>query len=367
MTRTKRRDKVSNQNADEFRGQILDWYDRHKRTLPWRAENEQKPDPYAVWLSEIMLQQTTVTAVTPYYRKFMDKWPDVQSLADATQDEVMHEWAGLGYYARARNLHACAKVVAYELNGLFPEDQSALKKLPGIGDYTSAAIMAIAFNKPATVVDGNIERIMARYFSVEEPLPGSKPLLKSLASEFFENYEERPGDFAQALMDLGAGVCIAKTPRCSLCPVKNGCQSHAAGHAAELPRKSAKTAKPQKFGYVYWITDGEGRVLLHRRPEKGVLGSMIGLPTSEWGSKKDQKKPAHLYLLEKKKPGDLREKPVSIHHSFTHFDLELRLQTTEISRKQLKDNTYFWVDPQDIQNYGFPTLFKKAVKVFATT
>lgn len=369
MTKTKKYNKVSTQKLQEFRGQILDWYDRHRRNLPWRADAGKKPNPYHVWLSEIMLQQTTVGAVQPYFTKFIEKWPDIKALAKTHQEEVLHEWAGLGYYARARNLHKCAKIIAKEYGGVFPDTQNELKKLPGIGDYTSAAIMAIVFNKPAVVVDGNIERIMARYFAVEEPIPRSKSVLKNLAEPFFESFIERPGDLAQGLMDLGATVCIPGTPRCSLCPLQESCKGKKKGIAATLPKKEKKKLKPQKFGYVYWIHDGAGQVLLHRRPQKGMLGGMLGLPTSKWICTSKKKNLNQEEILKGHVSGDFEiNSGPSIFHSFTHFDLELSLVSGKDDDGKIfnKSNQYFWRSYKNIDPEGFPSLFRKAFKIYVS-
>ncbi len=337
----------------------MKWYDSNARQMPWRAPPGQRPDPYHEWLSEIMLQQTTVGAVIPYFLKFIRKWPTIKKLADAGQEEIMREWAGLGYYARARNLHACAKVIAYEMNGKFPETQDELKKLPGIGDYTANAIAAIAFNKPAVVVDGNVERVMARYFAIEEPLPKSKPLLKEKAALIAGGYKKRPGDLAQAMMELGATVCIPSTPRCPLCPLNKTCEGKAKGIAASLPRKQREKKRPQKYGHVYWITDGKGRVLLHRRPQKGLLGGMAGIPTSNWVE--DHKKIVAPEALPASKSKTLK---MNVEHTFTHFDLQLSLKIIETSG--FTANEYYWVEHAKIADIGLPTVFRKAYKIFAT-
>ncbi len=362
MTRTKTNNKSADEFVPEFRGQVLNWYDKHQRILPWRAAGGKVPDPYHVWLSEIMLQQTTVGAVKPYFLKFIEMWPSVEDLAAAETEDVMKAWAGLGYYARARNLHKCAKVVAYELSGVFPRDESALKALPGVGDYTSAAIRTIAFNKPATVMDGNIERIMARYFAVTDPLPKSKPQLKMLAAQFFDGFEARPGDFAQALMDIGATICIGKTPRCVLCPLAEGCQGKAKGIAETLPRKDKKKAVPKKIGHVYWIENEEGQILLHRRPDKGLLGGMAALPTSDWV--KRMKSPdisAPLFIKSSNKSN--KKQPMSIHHVFTHFELELILERSTLTNAPLPDGHY-WSNIPKPEETGFPTVFQKAFVAF---
>lgn len=339
---------------NDFRARILGWYDKHARDLPWRYKGGAQPDSYHVWLSEIMLQQTTVGAVIPYFLKFTENWPSVYDLASAESETVMNAWAGLGYYARARNLHKCAKVVANDLGGVFPQDEADLLALPGIGPYTGAAVRAIAFNKPATVVDGNIERIMARIFAVEAALPAVKPYLKELAEQVFEAEVTRPGDFAQALMDIGAGVCIAKTPRCALCPVHDLCAAYKHGNPQDYPKRETKKKTPQKFGYAYWITNDAGEVLLERRPEGGLLGGMLGLPTSDWVEGKE--KPPHLEWLE----GVALKKHKQIRHVFTHFGLKLDVMTGQYKGLVL-DERYFWQSTEAVNAQDFPTVFKKCL------
>lgn len=341
-----------------FSADLLSWYDKHRRNLPWRALPDEIPDPYRVWLSEIMLQQTTVTAVIPYFQKFTHKWPTVHMLANAPNEEIMSNWAGLGYYARARNLHKCAKVVSEEFNGIFPDNYKDLKSLPGIGDYTASAIMAIAFNKPANVVDGNVERVMARYYTVDNPLPQGKTDLKNHA-EIHANYtHERPGDYAQALMDLGATICTPKSPKCLLCPVQKGCHAHRVGTQELYPKKVAKKAKPTKHGYVYWISDEKGRVIVHKRPEKGLLGGMYGLPTSEWVE--DKKNLQHLSFTNLASKGV--EKREQIKHVFTHFNLYLYLEVLNEAKMDAPQN-HLWVDSETIDDLGFPSVFSKVHKL----
>ena len=342
--------KRSDDTIKSFRGKILEWYGREHRKLSWRAEPQTLQGPYNVWLSEIMLQQTVVNAVIPYFLRFLELWPRVEDLAAAPAEDVMREWAGLGYYARARNLHKCAKVVAHDLGGVFPDTQDGLKKLPGIGDYTSAAIAAMAFGERATVVDGNIERVMARIFSVQGELPAIKPELKALTAPFFET-AEYPGDLAQSLMDLGAGVCTPKSPKCMICPVAEFCEARAQGIAAELPRKKAKALKPQRSGSVYWIENGQGGVLLHRRPEKGMLGGMTGFPTSDWCKSGN----------DFSAPENLKTHTEKVKHSFTHFDLTLEIKSGQGDLKITED--YFWHPVEEIGSIGFPTLFKKVLRL----
>src|SRR5438876_5375270 len=259
---------------------LLAWYDRHRRNLPWRAPPGMPPDPYRVWLSEIMLQQTTVATVGPYFDRFVARWPDVSALAGATLDEVLPHWQGLGYYARARNLHACARAVADRHGGQFPGEPAALRALPGIGGYTAAAIAAIAFDHRAAAIDGNVERVVTRLFAVCQPLPAAKPRLRELAAALVP--ETRAGDFAQALMDLGATICTPRRPRCVLCPWRACCAAAASGLADDLPARVEKPERPLRYGVAFWLTRPDGAVLLRRRPEKGLLGGMIEIPSTPW-------------------------------------------------------------------------------------
>lgn len=340
-------------DTDKIRSQMLGWYDRQGRDLPWRAKGNKRPDPYHVWLSEIMCQQTTIPAVMPYFLKFISKWPSVHDLAAAPQDDVMHEWAGLGYYARARNLHKCAKIISYDLNGAFPATAAELKKLPGIGDYTSAAIAAIVFDEPAPVIDGNVERVAARMFAFAEALPGAKTRLKKTAEQLYDGNRKRPGDLAQAYMDLGAMICTPTSPKCALCPVNGHCQAYHLGIAPELPRKEAKKAKPKRYGHYYWITNDEGAILFERRNEDRMMGGMLALPTTDWDLKRETS------TLKLDSPQKLSENYI-VRHSFTHFDLELQGYTANFSPD---DPRFIWVDAGRLDGLGLPSLFKKAVKL----
>ncbi|MGE4314432.1 MAG: A/G-specific adenine glycosylase, partial [Pseudobdellovibrionaceae bacterium] len=264
-----------------FREKLLDWYDSQARALPWRVPANTSPDPYKIWLSEVMLQQTTVQAVIPYYLKFLAKWPTIQDLAAASQDDVNREWAGLGYYSRARNLLACAKEIVAQ-GGIFPRNGEGLQALPGIGPYTAAAIASIAYNIPANAADGNVERVMARYFAIETPYPEGKKLARDHAESFIGDYEGRHGDYTQALMELGATICRPKTPLCGECPVREGCTAYQAGTQNDYPKRSPKKALPHKSAYVFLILDGKGNIYTEKRPEKGMVGGMIGFPCTEW-------------------------------------------------------------------------------------
>jgi len=305
--------------ASDIPAALLAWYDRHRRRLPWRAEPGEVPDPYHVWLSEVMLQQTTVPAVIPYFRKFTERWPDVQALAAAPLDEVLAAWAGLGYYARARNLHRCAGEVA--AMGRFPEDEAELKALPGIGDYMAAAIAAIAFGQPANVVDGNVERVVARLCAIEKPLPGAKADIRARAAELAP--KNRPGDYAQALMDLGSAVCTPRSPKCLLCPLSGMCRAHALGIAGSLPQKEKKKPRPTRHAVAFWLQSRDGRhVLMRRRAETGLLGGMLELPSTPWresGPWSDDAARAH--LPEGAARLNWRKAAGQATHTFTHFHL----------------------------------------------
>jgi A/G-specific adenine glycosylase len=334
---------------------LLAWYDRHRRRLPWRALPGETPDPYAVWLSEIMLQQTTVQAVKPYFETFLRRWPRVTDLAAAPQEEVLTAWAGLGYYARARNLHACARTVAERHGGRFPDTEEGLRALPGIGPYTAAAVAAIAFDRPASPVDGNIERVTARLFSVTEPLPGAKPKLKALAATLTPR--ERPGDFAQASMDLGATVCLPRTPKCLLCPLEALCAARAAGIAERLPRKAPKTEKPTRRGVAFWLTRPDGAVLLRRRPPKGLLGGMTEIPSTEWTAEGPGEAAA---LSAAPAAAEWEALGGLVRHTFTHFHLELTVWRGRL--RDWEDAEGFWVLPDRLGAAGLPSVMQKVAR-----
>ncbi|MBV9735090.1 MAG: A/G-specific adenine glycosylase [Acidisphaera sp.] len=300
---------------------LLAWYDRHRRALPWRALPGEAPDPYRVWLSEIMLQQTTAAAVRPYYERFLARFPDLPTLAAAPLEAVLAAWAGLGYYARARNLHACAGAVAQ--GGGFPEDTEALRALPGIGAYTAAAIAAIAFGAPVVPVDGNVERVLARAHAITTPLPAGKPMIAAAAGRLARDPDARarPSDTAQALFDLGATLCTPAAPACGLCPWLGACAGQRLGIAQTLPCKAAKKPRPRRYGAHFWLTDGAGAVLLRRRPPRGLLGGMTELPGTPWRERRWTRAEA---LAHAPMPAAWRAAG-EVRHGFTHFELAIDL------------------------------------------
>ena len=340
---------------------LLDWYDRERRDLPWRYAPGEPADPYRVWLSEIMLQQTTVKTVIPYFGKFVATWPTVAQLADADEEEVLQAWAGLGYYSRARNLHACARQVMADFDGRFPEREADLLTLPGLGPYTAAAIAAIAYGARATPVDGNIERVVARLFAVTEPLPDAKRLLRTLATTLTP--QERAGDFAQAMMDLGATVCTPKRPSCLVCPVQDFCQAHAGGLEAELPRRAAKAAKPVRRGIAFVAVSEDGKVLLRRRPDTGLLARMHEVPSTEWVEEMPAEGEA---LRGAPVRADWWQVPGMVVHTFTHFRLELQVYRAVVPVDAAltfwADHTRCrWVARSDLPGQALPTLMRKVI------
>ena len=339
----------------DLSARLLAWYDRHRRRLPWRALPGETPDPYRVWLSEVMLQQTTVAAVGPYYERFLEHWPTVTALAAAPLDDVLHAWQGLGYYARARNLHRCAAAVAERHGGRFPESEAELRALPGIGRYTAAAVAAIAFDRRAVVVDGNVERVIARLFRVEKPLPDAKPLLHRLADSITP--ERRPGDHAQAMMDLGATVCVPHRPKCILCPWMGDCTGRDV--AESLPRRRAKAEKPTRRGVAFWLVRADGSVLLRRRPESGLLGGMMEVPSSDWS---EGPLPALDAALSAAPVAVTRATalPGLVRHGFTHFRLELAVAAARSSAAAPAGCV--WCPPDAFGDYALPTVMKKIVR-----
>ena len=304
-----------------------------------------------------MLQQTTVVTVAPYFDRFVARWPDVSSLAAASLDEVLHQWQGLGYYARARNLHACARAVTERHGGRFPDEVAGLRALPGIGDYTAAAIAAIAFDRAEAAVDGNVERVVARLFAVREPMPAAKPRLRALARDLVP--AERAGDFAQALMDLGATICTPRKPRCVLCPWQKDCAARAGGFAEDLPARAEKSERPLRRGVVFWLTRSDGAVLLRRREEKGLLGGMIELPSTAW-------REAEWSAVEALGSAPARTQwtalPGTVQHGFTHFRLDLTILAATTASLRIDFPGGIWARPEQFKDYAFPTLTKKVVK-----
>jgi A/G-specific adenine glycosylase len=328
--------------------QLLDWYDRDRRSLPWRAAPGAAADPYRVWLSEIMLQQTTVAVVAPYFDRFAARWPDISALAAASLDEVLRAWQGLGYYARARNLHACARTVVERHHGVFPSDPAALRSLPGIGGYTAAAIAAIAFDRRVAAVDGNVERVMARLYAIAAPLPEAKPRLKTLAAALVP--ERRAGDFAQAMMDLGAVICTPRRPRCVLCPWRGACAAAASGRQETLPAPAVKPDRPLRYGVAFWLVRADGAVLLRRRPQKGLLGGMVEIPSTPWRAA-----PWTCAEAVAAAPAPARWSPLPgvVSHGFTHFRLELAIVAGE------GDADGLWSPIDRLGEHALPTLMKK--------
>ena len=321
---------------------LLDWYDMHARDLPWRARpGSPTPEPYRVWLSEVMLQQTTVAAVKPYYAAFTMRWPTVEALAAAEEADVMAAWAGLGYYSRARNLVRAARAVAEQ--GGFPDTEAELRSLPGLGAYTAAAVAAIAFGRRAVVVDANVERVVARLFAIAEPLPGARKAIRARADEITP--QGRAGDFAQAMMDLGATICTPRDPRCLLCPLTKACEGRRTGDPARFPVKAGKRARPLRQGKAYWI-EANGAVWLVRRPSAGMLGGMRALPGDGWSARGDGE------------GGPVGERVGLVRHGFTHFDLELSVE-------RLPDPTGDgeWWPLDRLNEAGLPTLFAKAARL----
>ncbi len=333
---------------------LLDWYDRHRRHLPWRAAPGVAADPYAVWLSEIMLQQTTVAAVKAYFVKFLALWPRVEDLASAETDDVMRAWAGLGYYSRARNLHACARQVVAEHGGLFPSTEAGLRGLPGIGPYTSAAIAAIAFGERAVVVDGNVERVVTRLFAIGEPMPRAKPLVRSAMDEITPDL--RAGDFAQAMMDLGATICTPRKPACALCPLNEGCAARLAQQQEMYPVKAPKAERPARAGAAFFFRRPDGAVLVRTRPPRGLLGGMTEIPGTPWSADFDLADAmAHAPVL-----ANWQRLPGFVEHVFTHFSLRLTIYVARHDVPAPHGTRYVGDDVLDDE--ALPTLMRKIVE-----
>ncbi len=333
---------------------LLAWYDRHRRSLPWRALPGKTADPYTVWLSEIMLQQTTVAAVKPYFTAFLARWPTVAALAAAPVEAVMQQWAGLGYYSRARNLHACAKAIVGEHGGRFPESEAGLRHLPGIGPYTAAAIAAIAFDECAAVVDGNVERVMGRLTALQTPLPAAKPLIREATARLVP--ADRPGDFAQAMMDLGATICTPRRPDCGLCPLQQFCQAVAQAEAERYPLKAPKRARPHRQGAVFFVRGG-GAVLLRTRPPRGLLGGMTEFPGTDWTEDFDREKA----LREAPFIVDYEKLMLGVTHVFTHFSLWLDVFAAEVVPMTVPPAGCRWVKEDALDEEALPSVMRKVV------
>ena len=350
---------------------LLDWYDRHRRVLPWRPPAGQRPDPYAVWLSEVMLQQTGVKTVGPYFEKFLARWPDVAALGRASLDDVLRMWAGLGYYSRARNLHACAVAVVRDHDGVFPDTEEGLQALPGIGPYTAAAIAAIAFDRRTMPVDGNIERVVSRLFAVEQALPQAKPVIQELATTLLGasragdkksragDEKSRAGDSAQALMDLGASICTPKRPACSLCPLSDACAARRRGDQESFPRKAPKKSGELRRGAAFVVTRG-GELLVRSRPEKGLLGGMTEVPGSDWRASQDDE----AALAQAPGLGGVtrwHRKLGVVTHVFTHFPLELVVYTAQVPARTRAPADMRWVPIATLSGEALPNVMRKVI------
>jgi A/G-specific adenine glycosylase len=343
---------------------LLDWYDRHRRRLPWRPLQGEKADPYRVWLSEIMLQQTGVKTVGPYFQKFLARWPGIDALGRASLDDVLRMWAGLGYYSRARNLHACAVAVLRDHGGAFPDTEQGLQALPGIGPYTAAAIAAIAFGRRTMPVDGNIERVVSRLFAVEEPLPRAKPLIKRLAETLLGesragDVKSRAGDSAQALMDLGSSICTPKKPACALCPLNDGCAARTQGDQESYPRKAARKTGALRRGAAFVVRRGD-ELLVRTRVEKGLLGGMTEVPGSDWIAAQDDK------VALKQAPAlngisRWHRKAGIVSHVFTHFPLELVVYTATVSARARAPAGMRWVPVSTLRDEALPNVMRKVI------
>jgi A/G-specific adenine glycosylase len=363
----KKKQRVPEAGSSERPALLLQWYDRHRRRLPWRPPAGERADPYRVWLSEIMLQQTGVKTVGPYFEKFVARWPDVDALGSASLDDVLRMWAGLGYYSRARNLHACAVAVRNEHGGVFPETEEGLRALPGIGPYTASAIAAIAFGRRTMPVDGNIERVVSRLYAVEEPLPQTKPLIRQLAATLLAGHtisragdvKSRAGDSAQALMDLGSSICTPKKPACALCPLNVDCLGRARGDQETFPRKAPKKTGELRRGAAFVVTRGD-ELLVRTRPEKGLLGGMTEVPTSDWLAGQDDKA-ALKQAPALKRATRWHRKIGVVTHVFTHFPLELVVHTAKVPARTRAPEDMRWVPLAMLKDESLPNVMRKVI------
>jgi len=366
-TATRRKKQTAPEDGVGRPALLLAWYDRHRRRLPWRPLPGVAADPYRVWLSEIMLQQTGVKTVGPYFEKFVARWPDVEALGSASLDDVLRMWAGLGYYSRARNLHACAVKVRRDHGGVFPDTEEGLRSLPGIGPYTASAIAAIAFGRRTMPVDGNIERVVARLFAVEEPLPQAKPLIQQLATMLLAGDERsragdeksRAGDSAQALMDLGSSICTPKKPACALCPLNDDCAAHTRGDQETFPRKAPKKTGALRRGAAFVVTRGD-QLLVQTRPEKGLLGGMTEVPGSDWLAGQDDKAALQQAPVLKGVTRWHRKAGV-VTHVFTHFPLELVVYTAKVAARTRPPAKMRWVPIATLAGEALPNVMRKAI------
>lgn len=334
---------------------LLAWYDQHRRDLPWRAAPGERADPYKVWLSEIMLQQTTVAAVKPYFEAFLLRWRDVSSLARAKSEEVLRAWAGLGYYSRARNLHACARIIAAEFAGRFPDTEAELRRLPGIGPYTAAAIAAIAFGRQTVAVDGNVERVIARLFAVGTTRPRLTSEIKTRAATLVP--PKRPGDFTQALMDLGASLCSPNAPSCGMCPLQEFCLGYASGAPETLPRKAVRQRRPVRHGAAFFVRRKDGAVLVRTRPPSGLLGGMAEIPGTDWDPSFDRA------LAKSQAPFAARYQKLAagITHTFTHFTLQLDIYVAEVAKSRRAPAGCRFIPECDLDKEAFPSVMRKVI------
>ncbi len=355
-------DTTISQGEAEIAQRLLGWYDQNARQMPWRVPPHDhavgvRADSYHVWLSEVMLQQTQVATVQNYFRRFIERWPTIEELAHEDEEEVLKEWAGLGYYSRARNLKKCADTIIRDHAGVFPRTMDALINLPGIGEYTAAAIAAIAFDEPATVMDGNIERVMARLFRITTPFPEAKPQTRELLSGILD--QERPGEFAQAMMDLGATICTPRKPQCLICPLAGLCSANSKGDVADFPRKMPKKTKPTRKGAAFVFQRNDGAVLLRKRGDRGLLAGMSEVPTTDWNSRQDGATGVS------SAPIDANwELKGQVRHTFTHF--HLALEVWHSSADEVQDLEGWWSVPENLPSEALPTVFKKVIELALT-